>query len=189
MPKFKRKMSTELSTSASDDIGSSVVRAGGRTKKPKNIWDPSDYNNKKKDKLAEKGYENPRTPTKTTSSSKQLSPMAIKSCFVCQKFKSSSNETRFKTCSICIGFRAHSLCLKKELRARRGVEWSVDEEYVCDYCVKCEVCHESRDIVSFDFLNVLDSLLFTNNIFRAPYFTAQDVISPIILHVMFPKLA
>lgn len=154
MPKFKRKMSNDMNTS--DEVSSFGVRAGGRKKKPKNIWDPSDYN-KKKEKLAEKAYEKPRTPTKTTSessrcsSSKQFSPVVIKSCYVCQKFKSSSNETRFKTCSLCDGFRAHSLCLQKELRTQRGLEWSVDEEYVCDYCAKCEVCHESQDSVRFTF--------------------------------------
>lgn len=101
---------TRMNTMLNETPG---IRVGGRQKKAKAIFDPSDYqftsNKRKKDAEEplkdEKVY---RTPSKrlslagpTTSPSKTASSPLVSTakCMSCQKSKSYNNETKLKDCS------------------------------------------------------------------------------------------
>ncbi|CAO1391214.1 unnamed protein product [Diamesa serratosioi] len=160
---FDVDYNTRMNTIINETPG---IRVGGRQKKAKAIFDPSDYqvpNNKRKKDADDSFKEDKvtRTPSKRQSDivhvqspSKSVIASSLAStikCISCQKTKSYNNETKLKDCSGSINChnKIHALCLEKEKKKRQCQnQWHVNDTWICEECLKCCICKLKKETIA-----------------------------------------
>ncbi|CAO1411004.1 unnamed protein product [Diamesa hyperborea] len=150
---------TRMNTMLNETPG---IRVGGRQKKAKAIFDPSDYQftSIKRKKDTDESFKDDkvqRTPSKRLSLAVPISSpiktastslVSTAKCMSCQKSKSFNNETKLKDCSGKGNCRnkIHALCLEKEKKKRQFQpnQWHVNDCWICEDCLECSVCNGKK---------------------------------------------
>ncbi|XP_055377366.1 histone acetyltransferase KAT6B [Condylostylus longicornis] len=125
-------------------------RVGGRERKAKKVFDPSENNTPKKRIKASKSTERGRneyleTKFKSRTESKSISPKSKYNgdeyCSICNK-----EEKKLKLLANCndCNLKAHIDCLKTKFEDKKllHVKWR------CDNCKTCAICYETEEIGS-----------------------------------------